>query len=71
MDVLREVLRGREEEGGGGTRERERDPSIYTLVAKGAATTALYKVFPRLAVVRSQARDHNAFLYLSTCMIYI
>ena len=52
-------------------RERERDPSIYTLVAKEAATIALYKVFPRLAVMRSQARDHNAFPYLSTCMIYI
>ena len=52
-------------------RQRQRDPSIYTLVAKGAATIALYKVFPRLAVVRSQARDHNAFLYLSTCMICI
>ena len=34
-------------------RERERDPSIYTLVAKEAATIALYKVFPRLAVMRS------------------
>jgi len=49
----------------------ERNPSIYNLVAKEAATIALYKVFPRLAVMRSQARDHNAFPYLSTCMIYI
>ena len=49
----------------------ERNPLIYNLVAKEAATIALYKVFPRPAVMRSQARDHNAFPYLSTCMIYI